>query len=201
MTDTRPAKRRWTQVFLAIAAIGLCFGAGWTIFGKCAESIAATPDGAEITGSTGRVLGASTGLPLPRFVSLKSAKTNVRGGPSSDHQVVWVFQRKGLPVEVVAESDNWRRIRDSDGEEGWILQNMLAGKRTGVVMPWQRQAVAGLYGAPQLKGGIVARLEAGVVGEIESCAKGWCEFSAGGQQGYIEQAKLWGVYPDETVDN
>ena len=63
-------------------------------------------------------------------MSLKAEKVNVRRGPSSDHPVAWVFQRKGLPVEIVAEFENWRRIRNSDGEEGWILQNMLAGKRT-----------------------------------------------------------------------
>jgi hypothetical protein len=70
-----------------------------------------------------------TGLPLPRFVTLKADKVNVRRGPSSEHPVAFVFQRKGLPVEITAEFENWRKIRDSDGAEGWILQSMLSGRR------------------------------------------------------------------------
>jgi SH3-like domain-containing protein len=197
-----PAKRRrLLPVFLGLGSMALSLGAGWMVFANRADDAAAR-DGAEITGSTGeasRILGTSSGLPLPRFVSLKSGKTNVRRGPSDGHHVVWVFQRKGLPVEIVAESDNWRRIRDSEGEEGWILQNLLTGKRTALVLPWDREAVAGLYAGTNSRSGLVAKLEAGVLGEVEACADGWCEIATGGKQGYIEQSKLWGVYPDESV--
>ena len=156
-----------------------------------------------MTGSIGeeapRPLGPS-GLPIPRFVSLKAEKVNVRRGPSSEHPVAWVFQRKGLPVEIVAEFENWRRVRDSDGEEGWILQNMLSGKRTAVIAPWKQGQAVPLHSAPQAGAGLVAQVGAGVVGEVEGCDGNWCEVTAGGYDGFVEQTQLWGVYPGEKVE-
>jgi SH3-like domain-containing protein len=114
--------------------------------------------------------------------------------------VAWVFQRKGLPVEIVAEFENWRRIRDSDGEEGWILQNMLSGRRTAMIAPWRSGQSVTLYRDQNLTSEPVARLSAGVVADVESCSGEWCRVAAAGFSGYIEQAMLWGVYPGETVN-
>ncbi len=72
-----------------------------------------------------------SGLPLPRFVSLKPGRVNLRVGPGRDYAVTWLFLKSGLPVEIVQEYDNWRRIRDSEGTEGWVYQSLLSGKRTG----------------------------------------------------------------------
>ena len=141
-----------------------------------------------------------SGLPVPRFVSLKAEKVNVRRGPSSDHPVAWVFQRKGLPVEIVAEFENWRRVRDSEGEEGWILQSMLAGKRTAVVAPWRGQQLTQLHSAPNKASSVYAQLAAGAMGEVSNCSGKWCEITAGGYDGFVEQDMLWGVYPGETVN-
>ena len=80
--------------------------------------------------------GSGTGLPVPRYVSLKTDRVNLREGPSKDHRTAWVFQRAGLPVEIVAEYETWRRIRDSEGTEGWVLHSLLSGRRTALVMPW-----------------------------------------------------------------
>jgi len=82
-----------------------------------------------------RAIGPSSGRPLPRFVSLKSDKVNVRRGPSSEHQVAWVYSRRNLPVEVTAEFEHWRRIRDSDGEEGWVYHSLLSSRRSVIVSP------------------------------------------------------------------
>jgi SH3-like domain-containing protein len=142
-----------------------------------------------------------SGLPLPRFVSLKAGKVNVRRGPASNHQVAWIFQRKGLPVEIVAESENWRRVRDSEGAEGWVLQNMLSGKRTVLVAPWRRQDAIPMYSGEKAEGGMVAKLQAGVVATVEGCTGEWCEIDAGGYQGWVEQSMLWGVYPEEKVSD
>jgi SH3-like domain-containing protein len=161
------------------------------------------PGPGDITGSVGedtpRPIGPS-GLPIPRFVSLKAEKVNVRRGPSSDHPVAWVFQRKGLPVEIVAEFETWRRVRDSDGEEGWILQNMLAGKRTAVIAPWKKGQTVPIHRAPATDARLVAQLGAGVVADVDSCDGRWCELNAAGYDGYVEQTQLWGVYPGEKVD-
>ena len=80
-------------------------------------------------------VGPVTKLPMPRFVSLKADSVNLREGPNRDHPVKWIFKRAGLPVEITAEFEQWRRIRDSDGTEGWVLQNLLSGRRTALVAP------------------------------------------------------------------
>jgi SH3-like domain-containing protein len=198
---TDGGKRRFGSAILAAACLAVAAAVGWSLFGQRPDSVAGAALGAETTASTsqsGRQTGPS-GLPLPRFVSLKAEKVNVRRGPSSDHAVAWVFQRKGMPVEIVAEFENWRRIRDSDGEEGWILQNMLSGKRTAAVAPWRKGQTMALYPSAG-SGGMVAKLQTGVIGEIEACTGEWCRISAGGYDGWIEQAMLWGVYPGESVD-
>jgi SH3-like domain-containing protein len=200
MATNRAKARRIGSIVLAAACFAVALATGWSLFGKRVESQAnvASAGSAEITGSIGAT--SSTGLLIPRFVSLKAEKVNVRRGPSSDHAVAWVFQRKGMPVEIVAEFENWRRIRDSEGEEGWILQNMLTGKRTAVVAPWRKGETLPLYGNANLSSPLVARVSAGVVSDVSSCTGEWCSISAGGYSGWIEQTMLWGVYPGESVD-
>lgn len=202
MAGNPAKKRRFGSIILSLACIAVAAAIGWSLFGKRVDSQAKAERGA-VTGSisqeAARPVGPS-GLPIPRFVSLKAEKVNVRRGPSSDHPVAWVFQRKGLPVEIVAEFENWRRVRDSDGEEGWILQNMLAGKRTAEIAPWKQGQNVSLMSAPKSGAGVVAEVGSGVVAEVENCDGNWCELSAGGYDGFIEQTQLWGVYPGEKVD-
>jgi SH3-like domain-containing protein len=157
----------------------------------------------EITGSTADAstqLGPS-GLPLPRFVSLKANKVNVRKGPSSEHSVAWVYQQKGLPVEIIAESDNWRKIRDSDGSEGWILQSMLAGKRHAVVADWAKEKHVYLLAGSSDQSGVVALLAPGALTKVQSCDGDWCYLTTLDYEGYAKQTDLWGVYPGEKVDD
>ncbi len=141
-----------------------------------------------------------SGLPLPRFVSLKADKINVRRGPSSEHQVAWVYQRKGLPVEITAEFENWRRIRDSDGDEGWVYQSMLSGKRMALVAPWRKQDAVPMFSGPNTTSNLVAMVKAGVVATLEDCTGEWCSLNASGYEGWIAQAMIWGAYPGEQVD-
>jgi SH3-like domain-containing protein len=194
----------WNTRYIKSAIFGMaCLAASgiaaWSFYGKQGDSLASAGETTASISAAPRNIGPS-GLPIPRFVSLKAEKVNVRRGPNSDYPVSWVFQRKGLPVEIIAESENWRRIRDSEGAEGWILQNMLSGKRTAMVAPWRQNETVPLYAAPRLDGGLVAKVFAGVVGEIGECGQEWCEIHAGGYEGYIEQSHLWGVYPGETVN-
>jgi SH3-like domain-containing protein len=202
MAGSPARKRHFGSIILSVACIGVAAAVGWSIVGKRTQSQAVAAPG-DVTGSIGgeaqRPVGPS-GLPIPRFVSLKAEKVNVRRGPSSEHPVAWVFQRKGLPVEIVAEFENWRRVRDSDGEEGWILQNMLSGKRTAVIAPWKQGQTVPLHDKPQAGAGLVAQTAAGVLAEVEGCDGQWCELAAGGYGGFIEQTQLWGVYPGEKVE-
>ncbi len=154
-----------------------------------------------ITGSTTPALQLGpSGLAVPRFVSLKTEKVNVRKGPSSDHAVAWVYQAKGLPVEITAEFETWRRIRDADGAEGWILQNMLTGKRTAVVAPSRKGSFINLMSSASIESAPLARLASGVQGEIKSCDGIWCRVVASGYDGYLDQNMLWGAYPGEVVN-
>jgi SH3-like domain-containing protein len=144
--------------------------------------------------------GRSSGLPVPRYVSLKADKVNVRAGPTRDHDVTWVFTRAGIPVEITAESDNWRRIRDAEGAEGWVFHSLLSGRRTVLVAPSSKTAAYPLYERPASDTRVVAKLEPRVLGTVRSCDKKWCRIFGDGFDGFIEQHLLWGVYPNETVE-
>jgi SH3-like domain-containing protein len=141
-----------------------------------------------------------SGLPLPRFVSLKAGRVNVRVGPGEDYNVSWVFTRPELPVEVIQEFDNWRRIRDSDGSVGWVFHSLLSGKRTAVVAPWTTGEPRPIRAAGSAEAAVTAYLQPGVMATIERCNAGWCRVSGDSFGGWIEQVQLWGVYPDEEVD-
>ncbi|MGR3541153.1 MAG: SH3 domain-containing protein [Hasllibacter sp.] len=139
--------------------------------------------------------GPVTGLPLPRFVSLKADEANARRGPSTAHAVEWVFRREGMPLEVVAEYEHWRRVRDIDGVGGWVHYAMLSGVRSGIVL----RDLAVMTSHPG-GGREVARLEAGVVARLTECAGGHCRLSVGGQRGWVPEALIWGVRPNESFD-
>ncbi len=141
----------------------------------------------------------ASGFPVPRFVSLKAGRANVRIGPSTKHHVVWVYSRKGLPVEVVAEFEHWRRIRDSDGEEGWVYHSLLSGERTALIAPWRKGTRISLMDTPAATGEPVVSMEAGVLGTVAECNGQWCQFSASGFSGWISQELLWGIYPNEKI--
>lgn len=170
-----------------------------------AASLAAagiTPAAAQTTGSTAPAIArGASGLPLPRFVSLKSGRVNLRVGPSLDYAVDWMYLKSGLPMEIIQEYDNWRRVRDADGTEGWINQALLSGKRTAIVTPWQRgkDARIPMVAEPNAGSRVVAQLEPGVIGEIQVCNGEWCEMNIDGHRGWVEQSQIWGAYPGETV--
>ncbi len=151
-------------------------------------------------GAAAQQVGAATGLPVPRYVSLKSDRVNLREGPSKEHRTSWVFQRAGLPVEITGEFEIWRKIRDSEGTEGWVLHSLLSGRRTGLVAPWKKGETLMLYGEPDPHATIKARLQTGVIGNIKNCDGAWCRIFGDGFDGYLPQADLWGVYPNEKVE-
>ena len=149
--------------------------------------------------TTGSIAKGESGLPVPRFVSLKSDRVNLREGPSKEHRTTWIFQRAGLPVEITAEFDIWRRIRDSDGSEGWVLHSLLSGRRTGIVAPWKKGAEFPLRRSGDANAEIAARLQSGVIGSLKACNGKWCRLAGEGYDGWIEQENLWGAYPGETI--
>src|ERR1700709_498676 len=87
----------------------------------------------------------TSGLPVPRYVSLKSDHVNIGAGPTKDNDVAWVYTRSGLPVNITAEFENGRRVRDSEGAEGWVYHSLLSGRRTAVVTMKTKDDLAPLY--------------------------------------------------------
>ncbi len=144
--------------------------------------------------------GSVSGLPVPRFVSLKADRVNVRRGPNKDQDVRWVYTKAGMPVEITAEFENWRRVRDWEGAEGWVYHSLLSGRRTGIVVPTLKDELVPLYEDPDAKSTVVAKLQAGVLGSLKSCTGTWCEFAGKGFDGWIRQDRLWGAYPNEKIE-
>lgn len=145
--------------------------------------------------------GTASGLPVPRFVSLKSDKVNMHIGPAKTYEVKWLYQRAGLPVEITAEFETWRRVRDAEGTEGWVYHSLLSGRRTGTVTTRNPDELIPLYESASTDSAVVAKLERGVVGAVKRCGgNGWCLFKGRGFEGWIRQTRLWGVYPEEKVD-
>jgi SH3-like domain-containing protein len=134
-----------------------------------------------------------TGLPLPRFASLRAAKVNLRAGPGVRYPVEWVYQRRGLPVMITAEFDAWRKIRDWRGTVGWIHRSMLTGKRT--VITTGNQVV--LRRKPSKDSAPVGRAEAGVIARVLACEDDWCQVEAGGIRGWGQRKALWGTLAQE----
>jgi SH3-like domain-containing protein len=166
--------------------------------GLLALAIALAATAARAAGDV--AVGAASGLPVPRFVSLKPDRVTVRGGPNRDHDISFVFVRSGLPVEITAESDNWRRIRDWEGSEGWVYHSLLSGRRTARVSAKQEDELVPLYNKGDAQGTLVARLEPGVLAAVKTCNGTWCHISGPGFDGWIAQERLWGVYPNEKID-
>jgi SH3-like domain-containing protein len=143
-----------------------------------------------------------SGLAVPRFVSLKSDKVNVHSGPTRDHDVTWIYTRAGLPVEITAEYENWRRVRDWEGAEGWVYHSLLSGRRTGLVQanPKTHEDYIPIYASADAKSAVTAKLQRGVLGKLKHCTGTWCRIIGDGFDGWVEQDRLWGVYPNEKVE-
>jgi SH3-like domain-containing protein len=150
------------------------------------------------TAATGK-----TGLPIPRFVSIKSGKANMRVGPGSKYQVAWLYKKKGLPMEIIQEFDNWRKVRDPEGNEGWMLHSLLSGKRTAVINPWEqnnKKGMADLKSDDNPAASTRAKIEPGVVANVDYCGEDFCHLTIGKHDGYVSKANVWGVYPDELIE-
>lgn len=138
----------------------------------------------------------ATGLPLPRFASLKSDKAYLRAGPGDRYPIDFVYVRAGLPVEIVREYGIWRQVRDVDGTVGWMNKSLLKGERTALVT----RSVRTLYASADLQAKIVWRIEPGTLVRVILCDQAWCRIDRGGKSGFILRNQLWGVYPGESIN-
>ena len=127
----------------------------------------------------------------------------MRVGPGSQYQVAWQYQKRGLPVEIIQEFDNWRKIRDPNGDEGWVHHKLLTGTRTAIVKPWETNKETGhtdLHSAKDGSSRIIAKIEPGVIVTLNTCDNNWCGVDVSTFSGFAEKSDLWGVYPDELIE-
>jgi len=143
----------------------------------------------------------ATDFPLPRFVSLKSDKVYVRSGPSTNYPIEWVFRREGLPVEIIQEFEVWRKIRDHEGQQGWVHKLLLSGKRTAIVIP-QEEDVGSVI---EMREGftdsarVTAIVEPMVVAGVDRCVEDYCRIDAGAYRGWVQRKFLFGIYENEEL--
>jgi SH3-like domain-containing protein len=139
-----------------------------------------------------------SGLPLPRFVSLRSSEVNMRAGPGLQYPIEWVFRRLDLPVEVIAEHRTWRQVRDWQGTTGWIHERMLSGRRTQIVTRDTGQ----LRSSSQPASPVVAIAEEGTIGRLLECPKGapQCLVRIDDHEGWLARTAFWGIHEGETFE-
>lgn len=150
---------------------------------------------AALAGQTGE-----SGLPLPRFVSTRSDSVNIRSGPGERYPVQWVLRKKGMPVEITAEYENWRKIRDWEGTEGWVHMALLSGRRSALIHP----ADGVMRNEPDAIARPLARLQKGLIVRLKACTANWCDIALGAATGsaggWVNKESLWGVYPEEIFE-
>jgi len=153
----------------------------------------AAPEGA----GPGPALGTVSKLPVPRFVSLRTDEVNMRAGPGFQYPVTWVYQRDGLPVEIIGEFDVWRQILAPDGGTGWVHMATIRPRRGFIITSQQ----AALRDAASGSAGVIAILDFGVSGVLLSCDSGadWCKVTAGQISGFLNRNDFWGAFAGERV--
>jgi SH3-like domain-containing protein len=180
------------------------FGAMGAVVALVAAQVAAgTVSGGAWAGAAGAPKSES-GLPLPRFVSLKADRVNLRAGPGTDYPTSWVYRQAGLPLEVLSELEGWRQVRDAEGATGWVVQSLLSGRRTALVTPWeikpgQPAPQVAVHADESESARAVASVEAGVIANVHACDGRWCNVTIERFRGYVLQKQLWGVYENEVV--
>jgi SH3-like domain-containing protein len=172
---------------MRIAALsGLALGAGLVLLiAGCS-----LPRREETACATPQTRPSPSGYCVPRWLSLKRGAALARRGPGFDYPPLFTYRARGLPVQVVAETAEWRRICDPDGGAFWIHRSQVDGRRT-VLTP--RQARVSLLARPQNGARTVAQVNPRTLGDLERCQGGWCRIRAGGQSGWVRQDEVWGT--------
>ena len=137
-----------------------------------------------------------SGLPVPRYVSLKSDEINMRVGPGKRYPIKWVYKRAALPVQIIEEFAHWRKIRDHEGATGWIHKGLISGRRSVMIMETQQN----VYQSPDATSRIAFRAQGGVIAKTLECLPDWCAITIGEHAGWIRKSDIWGVSREEVFD-
>ena len=138
--------------------------------------------------------GQVTNLPIPRFVSLKAKEANARRGPSLSHRIDWIYKRQNMPLEIYAEYENWRRVRDFEGLGGWVHYTLLSGIRYVLI----KNELLEMRLLPSLESQVVAKVPQYNIATLDKCNKNWCRIIDDGYKGWVQKSGIWGVYANEA---
>ena len=122
------------------------------------------------------------------FLSLKNNEVNLRQGPSFEYPIKFIYKKKYLPIEVLDESETWRKIRDFENNSGWIHTSQLSKKKTAICI--KNNSV--IYKKPTIFSKPIAKIEIGRLVFIKRCKVKWCKITSGGFSGWIYKSSLWG---------
>ena len=140
--------------------------------------------------------GQVTNLPIPRYVSLKVEEANARRGPSLSHKIDWIYKRQNMPLEIYAEYENWRRVRDFEGLGGWVHYTLLSGIRYVLV----KSELLEMRLLPSMDAQVIAKVPQHNIATLDKCNKDWCRINDDGYKGWVPKNEIWGVYEDELKD-
>ena len=181
-----PMKKKYDKAGLLLIRLGLLAVLGYGAV--MSAPLMATAQEAKLT-----VRG--SGLPVPRFVSLKFTEANLRAGPGNEYPVLWQYRQAGLPLLVDAEFGVWRKVRDADGTTGWMHGAGLSLRR----MAFIDKGMAKIYQQDSSESGVVAVAEKNALLELESCPKNWCRVTTDTVKGWVQRTAIWGVLKDESL--
>ena len=140
--------------------------------------------------------GQVTNLPIPRYVSLKVKEANARRGPSLSHKIDWIYKRQNMPLEIYAEYENWRRVRDFEGLGGWVHYTLLSGTRYVLV----KNELLNMRLLPSIDAQVIAKVPQHNIATLDKCNKDWCRIIDDGYKGWVPKNGIWGVYENELKD-
>ena len=140
--------------------------------------------------------GQVTNLPIPRYVSLKVKEANARRGPSLSHKIDWIYKRQNMPLEIYAEYENWRRVRDFEGLGGWVHYTLLSGTRYVLV----KNELLQMRLLPSIDAQVIAKVPRLNIATLDKCNKDWCRIIDDGYKGWVPKKEIWGVYENEVKD-
>ena len=143
-----------------------------------------------------RQKGQVTNLPIPRYVSLKVKEANARRGPSLSHKIDWIYKRQNMPLEIYAEYENWRRVRDFEGLGGWVHYTLLSGIRYVLV----KNELLEMRLLPSIDAQVIAKVPQHNIATLDKCNKDWCRIIDDGYKGWVPKNGIWGVYENELKD-
>ncbi|MGV3578635.1 SH3 domain-containing protein [Brevundimonas sp.] len=163
--------------------------------GVCALLTLGVMAGASATMPDGRPT--PTGLEVPRWLTLKSSEVRARSGPGLDYRILWEYRAAGLPVQVIAETREWRKICDPEGSVAWVHRSVVSARRGAFNASLEEVPVRS---GRSEEAGLRARFSPRSVIALDDCKDGWCEVRARKLRGWVAEASVFGTGDQALCD-